>query len=315
MTRILVIQYSQTGQLGAITRSMMAPLAGHGEVQLEWLNIEPDPPYPFPWGLLSFLDAFPESVYLDPPTIKPIAIDPDARYDLVVLAYQVWFLAPSLPITAFLRSPAARVLRGKRVITVVGCRNMWTTAHRTMSALLKEAGAHHVDNVVLTDQGPMWSTFITTPWWLLTGNKGPLLGIFPEAGVSQAEIARASRFGRALADGLPAIARGDAGPFLRGLGAVHVNRFTIVSERIGQRSFRIWGRAVRAAGRPGALLRRPILMVYALFLIAAICTILPLTMTVAALAARFSRRLGEEAVALEAPSGSSGERLPVYDRV
>lgn len=315
MTRILVIQYSQTGQLGAITRSMMAPLTANREVTIDWHNVEPDPPFPFPWGLLSFLDAFPESVYLDPPAIKPLAIDPAAHYDLVVLAYQVWFLAPSLPITAFLRSPAAGVLRGKRVITVIGCRNMWTTAHRTMSALLREVGARHVDNVVLTDQGPMWSTFITTPWWLLTGNKGPLLGFLPEAGVSRTEIARAARFGHALTDALPVIAGGGAGPFLRGLGAVHVNRFTIVGERIGQRSFRLWGGLVRAAGRPGAWSRKPILVVYALFLIAAICTILPVTMTVAAIAARFSRRLGEEAVALEAPSGSSGERLPVYDRV
>lgn len=315
MTRILVIQYSQTGQLGAITRSMMAPLAAHRDVRIDWQSIEPDPPYPFPWGLLSFLDAFPESIYLDPPAIRPPAFDADAPYDLIVLAYQVWFLAPSLPITAFLRSAHARVLCGKRVITVIGCRNMWTTAHRTMSALLREAGAHHIDNVVLTDQGPMWATFITTPWWLLTGNKGPLLGFLPEAGVSHGEITRAARFGRALADALPAITRGESGPFLRGLAAVQVNRFTLIGERIGERSFRIWGRLVRAAGRPGAWLRKPILIVYALFLITAICTILPITMTVAAIAARFSRRLGEEAVALEAPSGSSGERLPVYDRV
>lgn len=314
MTRILVLQYSQTGQLAAITRSMMAPLAGRSDVRIDWHGIEPDPPYPFPWGLLSFLDAFPESVYLDPPALKPVAFDPDAQYDLIVLAYQVWFLAPSLPITALLRSSAARVLRGRRVITVIGCRNMWTTAHRTMSQMLREAGAQLVDNVVLTDQGPMWSTFVTTPWWLLTGNKGPLLGLLPEAGVSRTDIARAARFGHALADALPAIERGAPGPFLNGLAAVHVNRLTIIGERIGQRSFRIWGRLVRAAGRPGAWLRKPVLIVYALFLIAAICTILPITITLAAIAARFSRRLGEEAVALEAPSGSSGERLGVYDR-
>jgi hypothetical protein len=314
MTRILVVHYSQTGQLTRVVRSLMTPLATRSDVRVDWHEVVPVRPYPFPWGLLSFLDAFPESVYLDPPAVRAAGFAPDAQYDLIVLAYQVWFLSPSLPITGFLRSPAAQVLKGKPVVTVVGCRNMWATAHRTMSALLGELGAHQVDNVVLTDQGPTWLTFLTTPWWLLTGNKGPLLGIFPEAGISGRDIDRAARFGRALGDAVPAIQRGETGPFLRGLEAVKANRFTLMGERIGHRSFRVWGRLVRAAGPPGAALRKPILIVYAVFLITAILTILPITATLATIVARLSRRLTEEAASLERPSGSSGERLAIYDR-
>lgn len=312
MTRILVIQYSQTGQLTRLVRSLLGPLVERPEVVIDWAEIHPEPAYRFPWKFLTFLDTFPESVYLDPPPVRVTNIDADADYDLVVLAYQVWFLSPSLPVTGFFRSPAARVLAGKRVITVIGCRNMWVTAHRTMLDLLRGARAELVDNVVFTDQGPLWSTFITTPWWLLTGNKGPLLGVFPEAGISHADIAGAARFGRALAAELPAIARGERRSFLYGLGAVTVNRMTLIGERIGHRSFRIWGRLIRTFGSAGAWPRKLILVIYFFFLVAAIVFVLPITLTIASIAARLSSRLEDEARALEAPSGAGVERVAQF---
>src|SRR6266496_6114817 len=103
--RVLVIYYSQTGQLTRAVRAMMAPLENHPDFAITWQAIEPAQPYPFPWGFFQFLDAFPESVHLDPPPLKPMSFDPDGPYDLVVIAYQVWFLSPSLPITGFLKSP------------------------------------------------------------------------------------------------------------------------------------------------------------------------------------------------------------------
>jgi len=313
MIRILVICYSQTGQLRRVIESMLGPLMSCPNVEIVWHEVAPQPAYPFPWPFFSFLDAFPESVYLDPPAVAAGNLDPDGDYQLVVLGYQVWFLAPSLPITGFLRSPEARVLKNKRVVSVIACRNMWITAHCTMLQELKALGAHLADNVVLTDNGPLWSTFITTPWWLLTGNQGPLLGVLPKAGVSELDIRRAARFGKALVAALPRISAGEPGPYLGGLQAVRVNPLTMLGEHIGHRSFRIWGRLLRLAGKPGRFARKPILLVYAVFLVGAIMLMLPVTMTMAAIAARLSRRVASRARALELPSGSSDERLALYD--
>ena len=309
MIRILVVYYSQTGQLTRAARAMLAPLESCDGVQIDWHELQPAAPFPFPWPFLSFFDAFPESVYLVAAPNRGPPIDPTVDYDLIILAYQVWFLAPSLPVTAFLQSAQARVLNGRRVMTLIACRNMWTTAHRTMIDLLHAAGARLVDNVVLTDNGPLWSTFITTPWWLLTGNQGPLLGVLPRAGISEADIAGTARFGDALVDALPALADGAVGPFLTGLQAVKVNRLTMLAERIGHRSFRVWGKLIRAAGPPGSALRKPIVLVYVLFLIAIILTVLPITMTIAAILSRFSPRVAQQAAELEAPSGSSDARM------
>jgi hypothetical protein len=313
MGRILVIYYTQTGQLRRILRSMLEPLVQRQDTEVIWHEVVPKPAYPFPWKLLSFLDAFPESVYLDPPSVEVGEFDADAHYDLVILAYQVWFLAPSLPVMGFLNSHQARALQGKRVITVIACRNMWTTAHRAMTQKLHALSARLADNVVFTDQGPLWSTFITTPWWLLTGNQGPLFNVLPKAGVSDHDISRAARFGHALADALPRIRNAAPGPFLAGLEAVKVNPLTMLAERVGHRSFRLWGALMRAVGGPGSALRKPLLLVYALFLVGAIVLVLPVTLTIAAIASRLSQRVATQARELEAPTGSSGERLALYE--
>ena len=312
MIRILVLHYSQTGQLTRAVQSMLSPLAGRTDVQIIWQNLEPVEAFPFPWGFLRFFDTFPECVHLDPPPIRPVAFAPDARFDLVVLAYQVWFLSPSLPVTAFLKSAAAQALRNTPVITFIACRNMWLSAQEKVKDMLNDVGARHIDNVVLVDQGPAWATFITTPRWVLTGKKNGFWGIFPPAGVSETEIRAAARFGRALAESLPLL-QSTAGPLLAGLGAVKVLPGYVTGEKIAHRSFRLWGALLRALGKPGDLGRRLVLVVYIVFLVAMILTVMPLSIVVRALLRPLLRkRLDAEVARLEAPSGSSTYRLGQY---
>ncbi len=315
MTRILVLYYSQTGQLTRAARAMLAPTAARRDVEIVWQELKPATPYPFPWSFFRFLDAFPECVYLDPAPIAPVGFDAGARFDLIVVAYQVWFLAPSPPIVAFLQSPAAAVLKDTPVITLIACRNMWLSAQEKMQALLAARGARLIDNVVLVDQGPAWATFVTTPRWLLTGRQDGFWGVFPPAGVSAADVAASARFGRALVDGLDKLRAGAGGSLLRGLRAVKVDPGYIAGEKIAQRSFRLWGRLLRALGPPGHPGRRALLLLYALFLVTMILTVLPLSMLVrAALRPLLRSRLDAEVARLEQPSGSSDERMARYAR-
>lgn len=315
MARILVISYSQTGQLDRVARSLIAPLLDDPGFEIVWEKLEPQAPYPFPWRFLDFFDTFPETVHLDAPPLRPTTFDPDAPYDLVILAYTVWFLSPALPITAFLKSPAARVLAGKPVITLIACRNMWLSAQETVKELLAARGARLIDNVVLIDQGPTWATFVTTPRWLLTGKKRGFWGVFPPAGVSEQAIAASARFGRALRDARHLIESGATGPLLSGLAAVQVNPGYIASERLGKRSFLIWGRLLRALGRPGDGVRRVVLIVYILFLVTLILTVVPVGVLARKMLRPLTRaRIEREVARLEAPSGSGVERLAQYSQ-
>ena len=305
-----MVYFSQTGQLRRIAESMCAPLSSAGDIELTWQALEPVKPYPFPWPFFEFFDQFPEAVKGEPPELRPLALDPVQRYDLVILAYTVWFLSPAPPMTAFLKSATGRaLLRDTPVVTLIACRNMWLMAQEQAKALLAQAGARHCDNVVLTDAGSAMATFITTPRWMLTGRRDALWG-FPPAGIREEEIAGAQRFGQALLQALRADRVDGRTPLLTGLKAARVDDRLIASERIGRRSFQVWGKLVRLAGPQGNPARRVILAVYSVFLVTIIVTIVPLSMLIRALLRPLlAARLAAARRYFELPSGSSAERM------
>ncbi|MEJ2060458.1 MAG: dialkylresorcinol condensing enzyme [Gammaproteobacteria bacterium] len=311
MHNILVVYYSQSGQLERVARNVVAPLEAAEDVQVDYLRLEPDPPYPFPWGFFTFLDAFPESVYLDPPALRPFGLKPDVRYDAIILAYTVWYLSPAPPITGFLKSEQGRrLLKDTPVITVTACRNMWLMAHEHVKQLLADAGARHCDHAALIDQGNSLATFFTTPRWMLTAKQDRWLGVFPRAGVSEQDIAATSRFGRAM---LAALRNGEldgSRPVLTGLGAVRMDDRLLASERIARRSFLIWGRLLRRLGGPGSARRKPVLVIYVVFLVTMLLVVVPPSMLIRTLLRPFAReRIARERSYFEQPSGSGTERI------
>lgn len=308
--KVLGVQFSQTGQAASLLESILEPLRRQDDIVLTQVALDVVPPYPFPWPFWRFLDSFPETVHLDPPALAPLPLTGGESFDLIVLAYPVWFLSPPPPLTAFLRSATGRaLLRGRAVVTATACRNMWVMAQETVKRLLADAGARHLDHVALVDRGPALATFVTTPRWVLTGRRNAFWGL-PAAGVSEADLRDARRFGVALRDGLRRDAERLAAPLLAGLGACRVDPALVASERIGIRSFRIWGRALRALGSPGAPARRLLLVCYLVFLVAVIVTVVPLSLLLRrALAPFLGGRLERLRMAYEAPSGSGVERL------
>lgn len=307
MKRVLAVYSTQTGQLARCARTVAAPLQAAG-VGVDFLELEPAKPYPFPWGFWTFLDAFPESVYLDPPALKPFAA-PSERYDAILLCYSPWFLSPAPAITAFIQSPAGRaLLKDTPVVTLTASRGMWIQAQEVMKALLAEAGAKHCDHIALDDPHKL-SSFITTPHWLLTGRQDPFLGL-PRAGVPDDVIAGSARFGRALGRALTEGSVDGTRSVLSGLGAAQVDPALMASEKIGRRSFRVWGKLVRSAGAPGDAARKPVLAAYVAFLILMIVTVVPVSIVARALLKPLMRkRLEAQAARYEAPSGSGTERM------
>lgn len=312
--RILVLSYSQTGQLSEITQRIVEPLqqSPHCSVHIETLR--PVAPYPFPWGVFNFLDAFPESAHMVAPPLQPLSLTGDEEFDLVILPYQVWFLAPSLPVTAFLKHPLAqKLLAGKPVVTVIACRNMWMLAQEKMKDLLAACGARLLDNVVLIDPSHTITTLFTTPLWLLSGKRDLLPGL-PPAGLDAASIQAASRFGFAIRDALLNNQERGSAPLLTGLTAVNSDPGLLFSEKAGTRSFYLWGKLLRAVGEPGQLRRRPVLVLYVIFLIALIVSVVPTSLLVQAVLRPFlKRRFVALKQQFDAPSGSGTERMSLYE--
>ena len=308
MKRVLALSYSQTGQLHRALESLLSGLdPAHFEIHREVIRAKET--YPFPWKFGEFLDVFPESVNGEAPEIEPPSFDPDAPWDLVVIGYTVWYLAPALPIQGFLASPWARVLRDKPVLTLVACRNMWHSASEAMKRELARLGAQHMDNVVIIDEGPAWATFVTTPRWMFTGKKDRFLGVFPPAGVSPQTIAGLRRFGEAITRGREHLDERPVPPLCRGLDAVWVNERFVIPEIVGQRTFRPWAKIVRAFGKRGAWIRKPVLAVFCVYLVLAILVLIPLIIVVRILLyPLLLKPLRAHVRQLQSPSG--GESCP-----
>jgi len=303
MKRVLVLYYSQSGQMQKMVNSVIAPLKSSADVQVDYRKINPVEKYPYPWPFYPFFDAFPESIYMNGCEVKPLEDIAD-DYDLIILGYTVWFLSPSIPITGFMQSEQAKKLfKDKPVVTLIACRDMWVMAQEKMKVLLSDVGATLIDNVVLTDQGGSIYAFITTPRWLLTGKKDPFWG-FPAAGVSDEDLANSSRFGERLLTALQNDEEKRKEPLLKNMGAVTVNGKLVATEKIATRSFMIWGKLIQKAGKPGAFSRKIVITIYTVFLVTLVLTVVPLNVLIRKLIYPWRKEAIEKSVKFyEEPSG------------
>ncbi len=304
MRQVLIVHYSQSGQLNQLVESVSAPLSEQSDVQVDYLELRMQTPFPFPWPFLKFFRIFPETVLMQAQPLQPLAVDAAKQYDLIILAYQVWFLSPSLPMSSFLASPeAAKLLNGTPVMTLIGCRNMWLIAQEKMKQRLTTLNALLVDNAVLTDACGSAMSFLSTPLWMFTGRQKAYSWL-PKAGIAASQIAGARRFGEAICARLLQDKQPITGPMLKGLAAVKIDEKLIASERIGARSFYLWSRLLRALGSSDSYLRGIGLMIYIVFLLCMIVTVVPITALLKKLLSPLTKqRTAREKAYFAEPSG------------
>lgn len=201
MKNILVIHYSQSGQLTEIVNNIVSPIKeSNQDVKITFHKLEMEKPYPFPWNNKDFFGVFPETFLQIPEKIQPIPADVlNQDYDLVILGYQIWYLTPSLPINSFLESAEAKkMLKNTPVITVIGCRNMWIKAQEKMKQKLNKLEANLVGNIVLADRHINHISVVTISYWMMSGKKDRMWNLFPKPGVSQNDIDSVSKFGSVI---------------------------------------------------------------------------------------------------------------------
>ena len=167
MKRVLVLWWSQSGQLEDCMRAFTAPLQDAG-VEIVYARVEPAVPYPFPWNVSAFFGQFPE-------TFREEGVDiafeiPSGDFDTVITASQVWFLKPSPPFTRLL-SQHPELFAGRRVINLVVCRNMWIRGWGRLAERIRGAGGTITDRVVAVHSGSVFASYFTTLAWMLTGRR------------------------------------------------------------------------------------------------------------------------------------------------
>lgn len=248
MKNVLVIYYTQSGQLEEIVKSITNPLTDDKGITMTFCEIKMKKPFPFPWDNASFFDAFPES-YLEisseiEPTDEGVL---NQKYDLIILAYQIWFLSVSIPVNSFLKSSnATKLLKDTPIVTVIGCRNMWIMAHQKLKHQLKNLNAKLVGNIVLVDRAPNLISVITIVKWMFSGEKKKYFGIFPKPGVSETDIINAESFGETLLRALYQNNFNNLQEDLINQNAVEINDFLLKAETKGSKIFSKWAKFIIA---------------------------------------------------------------------
>lgn len=276
---VVVFEYSQTGQLTEVVEALVAPLVAAGR-PVRRVRYAPSEPYPFPWPVARFFGVFPSAT--DESARVELVADPaelhTAPDELVILAYQVWYLAPSVPVRSLLAAHP-ELFAGRDVVTLVACRNMWYSAAAEVRRTLTGLGARTVGAVAAIDTRPQGITLVTTLRWLLLGARDGFLG---RAGVGADELRRVGAAGERLA-----AATGPDGVALALAGAAPVVPVLAAADLVAGQVFRRAGAAIRPAR--GAA-RVAGLLGFALTLGAAIVTGLPaLVAARLLLGARFDR--------------------------
>jgi hypothetical protein len=195
--KVAVFYFTQTGQALAIAKSVCQPVEAAG-VEVVYRAIEPVTPFPYPWSYMDFFQLMPETRLYMPAPIKEPDFSGVEDADLVILSGQSWYLSPSQPIEAFLQNERARAyMKGRPVVTLNGCRNMWAMGQKEIRKQLALAGAHYAGYIVLQDEHPNLVSLFSIVSWLFYDKKDAH-GLIPHAGVTDSNISAASRFGTPL---------------------------------------------------------------------------------------------------------------------
>ncbi|MFN8322802.1 MAG: hypothetical protein U0T74_09110 [Chitinophagales bacterium] len=266
--KVLILFYTQSGQLAQVVQSFAAPLVASG-MRVEIVQAKPENEFTFPWTSKRFFDAMPESVLAIPAPMQPIELK-ETKYDLVVFAYQPWYLSLSIPANSILAAEEVKkVLKDTPVVTLIGARNMWISSQEKLKKVLNQLEAKLVGNIALVDRNSNSTSAITILYWMLTGKKDSYLGIFPKPGIQENDIANAATFGTTVSAFLQQGNWDGLQQALVDQHAVEVKPDLLFIEERAPRLFSIWANIIiKRKNRQAWLTFFKYYLLFALFIVA-----------------------------------------------
>ena len=277
MKHVLVIYFSQTGQAKQALDAVLTPFEKDPDYKVYYQLVKAKKTFPYPWSYTEFFDVFPETVNGVSCEIEPLAIDKTINYDLVVLAYQPWFLSVCVPINSFLQSEDAKLLlTNKPVVTIINCRNMWLGAQEKMKAHLLRLKSHLVGNIVFADQSSNLVSLVTVLAFVLKGVKENYLGLFPKYGINDKHLAVAPEYGAAIKKHLEHNSLSELQPDLNKKGATEVKGNLLLMEGRGRALFPLYANYISKKGTMGSEQRKTRVRIFGIVLPTAILILSPI---------------------------------------
>lgn len=284
MKKILVINYSQSGQLNEILNNLTSTLTD--AVNIDRLNITLKKSFPFPWKSKTFFDAMPESVLEIPTELEPLSFS-ETQYDLILVGYQPWFLSPSIPTTSFLKDPEfIKRLNGTPVITVIGARNMWINSQKSVVQSIQQNGGKLVANIPFVDKASNLASVVSILHWMLTGKKTKKWGIFPKPGVSDEDIVGSEKYGKLINEALNKNNFTGLQKNMIETGQIKILTTILFIEGRAKKLFKIWANLIKKKEKKSTQSRQRWLVIFKYYLIFALFIVSPIVLLIYSLLVR-----------------------------
>lgn len=285
LKKILVIYYTQTGQAKLAIDAVLKPFLNNPDYSVDYELIKPKRQLPYPWKYSEFFDVFPENVQGVPFDIEPLTIDTTTNYDLVVIGYQPWFLSICRPINSFLLGDAAKkLLKGKPVITIINCRNMWLGAQEKMKQRLLDVNAKLVGNITFVDKSANLTSLVTVLAFELKGIKENYMGIFPRYGVSDKDLEAAPEIGKLIETALKQNNFDKLQDLIVAMDFVSVRPNLLLMEGRGRALFPLYANYISKKGTASSEERKGRVRIFGIILPTAILILSPIITIVSRLA-------------------------------
>ena len=261
---VLVIWYSQTGQLTQIVKRFCAGMDA-AQIDIDYCEVKPVPDFEFPWkDEMLFYSQMPVCVgqravplTLLTPTLK-------SKYDAIIQGFQPWFLHPSVPTSSIFADQTLRLLfKDTPVVTIIGARNMWLNAHEIVKEKLIQLNARLIGHIALVDQAKNLASVITVQRWMFQGKKEATF-FLPKAGISEEDIQQMDVYGQLFSAALLNNQLDTLHASYTKQEAVTVKSNLVILERTGVTNFRKFAKYIDESGTETIRIKRLRLFVFML---------------------------------------------------
>jgi hypothetical protein len=291
MKNVLIVYFSQTGQAKLAIDSVMRTFENNANYKTYYSLIKPKVAFPFPWKYTEFFDMFPETVQGIPCEIELPAIDLSIKYDLIIVAYQPWFLSICIPINSFLKSESAKLIfNNTPVITIINCRNMWISAQEKMKRILLSLNSNLVGNITFVDKSSNLISLITVLAFILKGKKENFLGMFPKYGVNSKDLEVGQIYGNLILSHLETNNLPMLQTELINKNAVNIRSNIMIMEGRGSLLFPHYANFITKKGSAGSKERRLRVRIFGILLPTVILLASPFITIISRLAPVFAKK-------------------------
>lgn len=165
----LVLYYSLTGNTRNGADRIASGLEATGyRVDLVPIEVErPRIAFPFP-NVWAFISLTLRSIFRTPVEIKPLNIQEDRDYDLIILGTQTWFVGMGLPMQAVFEQARYRpIFDGKDVAIFIICRGLWRRSQAMLFDRVQRWGGNVIAIRAYTHAGKEPSRFFSLAFYLI----------------------------------------------------------------------------------------------------------------------------------------------------